>query len=126
MNGRGKTRIEAAFTHVRRGLRIGALRVPRSAGPHPYGTSPVPIVEIGAGEGPTVLLVAGNHGDEYEGRVILQRLTQRIDVGRILGRLIVLPALNLPAVRAGSRLSPLDDGDMNRSFPVDPESLASP
>jgi len=59
LTARGKTRIEAAFTDVRRGRRIGALRVPRSAGPHPYGTIPVPIVEMGAGEGPTVLLDAG-------------------------------------------------------------------
>jgi predicted deacylase len=35
--------------------------------------------------------------------------------------LIVLPALNLPAVRAVRRVSPLDGGNMNRVFPGDPE-----
>lgn len=69
-----------------------------------------------------MLLSSGNHGDEYEGQVILQRLMQDLDPATVQGRIIFLPALNTPAVRARTRVSPLDGGNMNRSFPGDPET----
>ncbi|MER9599786.1 succinylglutamate desuccinylase/aspartoacylase family protein [Mesorhizobium sp. M0244] len=34
-------------------------------------------------------------------------------------RLLILPALNAPAVAAGRRVSPLDEGNLNRLFPGD-------
>ena len=40
------------------------------------------------------------------------------------GRLIFIPAINLPAVAAARRTSPLDDLNFNRAFPGDP--LGSP
>ena len=64
-----------------------------------------------------MLLSAGTHGDEYEGQVILGRLIRELDLEAINGRLIIFPALNYPAVQAGARVSPLDDGNLNRSFP---------
>ncbi len=69
--------------------------------------------------GPTILLTAGNHGDEYEGQAILHDLIRHLAPERIAGRLIVLPALNLPAVMAAARVSPLDGGNLNRAFPGD-------
>src|SRR5581483_8493501 len=33
---------------------------------------------------------------------------------------IILPGVNLPAVMAGARVSPLDDVNLNRAFPGDP------
>ncbi|MCB2135940.1 MAG: succinylglutamate desuccinylase/aspartoacylase family protein, partial [Rhodobacteraceae bacterium] len=62
----------------------------------------------------------GNHGDEYEGQVILHRLMRNTTPEQLRGRLILLPALNTPAVGARARTSPLDGGNMNRSFPGDP------
>jgi predicted deacylase len=73
------------------------------------------------GSGPTVFLGAGNHGDEYEGQITLVRLIRALDPARIQGRLIVMPAENLPAALAGQRCSPIDDGNLNRSFPGDPD-----
>ena len=35
----------------------------------------------------------------------------------VRGRLILIPALNLPAAKAATRLSPLDGKNLNRSFP---------
>jgi predicted deacylase len=67
-----------------------------------------------------VLLVAGNHGDEYEGQVALTRLARELDPTQIRGRIIILPAANLPASLAGRRTSPLDPGErgnLNRCFP---------
>jgi predicted deacylase len=82
-----------------------------------YGWIPVPMVCIKNGSGPTVLLAAGNHGDEYEGQIALIRLAQEIDPAKVSGRIIILPALNYPAVAAGQRVSPIDDGNLNRLFP---------
>ena len=79
---------------------------------------PIPIVNISNGDGPTVLLTAGNHGNEDEGQLILRRLIEEIAPEDIQGRIIVLPALNYPAVRANTRTSPLDGGNLNRCFPA--------
>ena len=73
------------------------------------------------GAGPTVLISAGNHGDEYEGQLLIRRLLQELKPEHLHGRLILLPALNYPAVLAGKRVSPLDQGNMNRAFPGDPD-----
>ena len=60
------------------------------------------------GDGPTVLLMAGNHGDEYEGQVTMVRLIRDLEAADLRGRVIVMPAANLPAAMAGARVSPLD------------------
>lgn len=96
------------------------LRVPYSTDVSGYGVVPVPIVCIRNGAGPTALLMAGSHGDEYEGQVALAALAREIDAADVRGRIIILPGLNAPAVAAGRRVSPLDAGNLNRSFPGDP------
>ncbi|MEO1193451.1 MAG: succinylglutamate desuccinylase/aspartoacylase family protein [Pseudomonadota bacterium] len=100
-----------------RGKRAGSLDVTLSDNDHAFSALQVPIGVIAGGPGPTALLTAGSHGDEYEGQVILHRLMRDFEPRHLTGRLILLPALNLPAVRARQRVSPLDDGNMNRSFP---------
>ena len=70
-------------------------------------------------DGPTALVTAGNHGDEHEGRIIARRLIRELDPDRVHGRLIVIPALNYPAVIEDSRVSPIDGGNMNRAYPGD-------
>jgi predicted deacylase len=76
---------------------------------------------IRGGDGPTALLTAGTHGDEYEGQIALLALVrvlqQAHEEGRIAGRIIILPSLNRPAVLAARRNSPLDGGNLNRVFP---------
>ena len=101
----------------RPGKREGSVQLNHSDNRHAYGVIPIPIGMVSAdGGGPTVLLTAGNHGDEYEGIVILQRLFRDLDPSRIRGRIIIMPSLNLPAVRVYQRTSPLDGANMNRSF----------
>ena len=117
----GLTRIACSIDLDARGRHIGHLGVPFSDDAHAYGVIPVPIAVLAGGTGPTVLLAAGVHGDEYEGQVVLRRLIRTLDPGRLSGRLIVLPALNLPAVRAARRTSPVDGANMNRAFPGDPD-----
>jgi predicted deacylase len=65
--------------------------------------------------------MAGNHGDEYEGQVALSNLLREMEPGDVRGRLIFLTSANFPAAQAGTRTSPIDDGNLNRSFPGDPD-----
>lgn len=81
----------------------------------------VPITVIGNGEGPTALVMAGNHGDEYPGQIAVMRLLREIQPAQVRGRLILIPTLTMPAARAGTRLSPLDGKNFNRSFPGKPD-----
>lgn len=99
------------------GKQIAYLRVPHSRNSSAWGMVLVPVIVIKNGNGPTALLVGGNHGGEYEGPVTLLKLSRSLSSEQIQGRIIILPALNLPAVIAGERVSPLDGLDMNRSFP---------
>lgn len=103
------------------GRQAGRLRVPLSRNDSGWGTIAIPVVVVANGTGPTMLFTAGNHGDEYEGQAVLRDLIRDLDPARLTGRLIVLPALNLPAVLAGRRDSPLDGGNLNRLFPGDPD-----
>ena len=41
------------------------------------------------------------------------------------GRIIILPCANLPASLASLRTSPLDDGNLNRSFPGNPDGTVT-
>jgi N-alpha-acetyl-L-2,4-diaminobutyrate deacetylase len=102
------------------GKRFGHLMVPNSRNESAWGTLMLPIVCIRNGDGPTMLLTGGNHGDEYEGPLAILKLMRRIDPAQFRGRLIAMPALNLPAMRADARISPVDNGNMNRSFPGHP------
>lgn len=94
------------------------LRVPHSHHRSAYGWIAVPITQIKSGDdGPTLVVSAGVHGDEYEGQIAVANLARRLTPTDIRGRLILLPMLNLPAAEAGNRLSPLDQGNLNRLYP---------
>jgi len=107
------------------GRHQGFVRLYHSVHESAYGFIPIPIIVLRNGAGPTALLVAGNHGDEYEGQVALCRLAQSLDVARIRGRVIVFPLANQPAGMAGRRTSPIDGGNLNRSFPGDPDGTVT-
>ena len=96
---------------------MGHLGVPFSDDVHAYGVIPVPIAVLQGARGPTVMLADAVHGDEYEGQIALRRLLHTVGPDQLTGRLIVLPALNLPSVRAARRTSPVDGMNMNRAFP---------
>lgn len=81
----------------------------------------IPITVFARGEGPTVLVLGGNHGDEYQGQIAAMRLARELSPDAIHGRLILIPSLNFPAAKAATRLSPLDGMNMNRAFPGNAE-----
>lgn len=95
----------------------GHLSIPDSRNDSAWGAVHLPIVSIRNGDGKTILLTGGNHGDEYEGPIALMKLARTLKAGEISGQVIIIPALNYPAVMAGSRVSPIDGVNMNRAFP---------
>lgn len=101
------------------GKQHGHLSLPHSANESAWGSVRVPVTIINSGDGPTVTMTAGNHGDEYEGPLALLKLANELEPADIIGRLILLPCLNAPAVAKATRLSPIDQKNMNRSFPGD-------
>lgn len=82
------------------GVQISTLRMPYSHDRSAYGHIPVPIFTARWGDGPTVLLTGGVHGDENEVSLFLYDLIRQFDVDWLRGRIIVIPALNLPAFQA--------------------------
>lgn len=99
------------------GVHHGFLRLPYSRDDSAWGSIMIPVTVIQNGAGPTALLTGANHGDEYEGPVALHDLAISVQTVDVTGRLIIIPAFNYPAYRAGTRTSPIDKGNMNRSFP---------
>ena len=73
-----KSKIQVDFSLDEQGKHSGYARLPHSVHRSAYGWLPIPLVSIRNGEGPCVLLMAGTHGDEYEGQVTLTRLAQSI------------------------------------------------
>jgi predicted deacylase len=111
------SRLSADIDLLADGKAAGFVRVPHSVHRSAYGWIPIPIVRIRNGKGPSVLMQAGNHGDEWEGQIGLGNLLRSIEPKDIKGRLVILPSANFPAAMAGQRTSPIDDGNLNRSFP---------
>lgn len=101
----------------RNGVQHGFLRLPHSRDDSAWGSVMIPIAVIKNGTGPTALLTGGNHGDEYEGPIALFDLARGLDPRTVAGTVIIVPAMNYPAFRAGTRTSPIDKGNLNRSFP---------
>ncbi|GAA0780459.1 N-alpha-acetyl diaminobutyric acid deacetylase DoeB [Roseibium denhamense] len=109
----------------RDGTHHGFLRLPYSRDDSAWGSVMIPITVIRNGDGPTALLTGGNHGDEYEGPVALQNLALTLTPEDIRGRVIIVPAFNYPAFEAGTRTSPIDKGNLNRSFPGRPDGTVT-
>ena len=117
---RSQSRLASEIDFDRDGKQHGFIRLPYSVHRSAYGWIPIPVASLKNGDGPRVLLMAGNHGDEYEGQVALGKLIRSLEPADMRGRIIILPSANFPAAMAGMRTSPLDEGNLNRSFPGDP------
>lgn len=109
----------------RDGVQHGHLRLPYSRDDSAWGSVMIPVAVIRNGEGPTALLSGANHGDEYEGPIALFDLAGSLRAEEVSGRVIILPAMNYPAFRAGTRTSPIDKGNLNRSFPGRPDGTVT-
>ena len=102
------------------GIQHGFLALPHSRDLSAWGKLMIPITLIKNGGGPTALITGGNHGDEYEGPIALFDFARTIAPDDVTGRIILVPALNYPAFLSATRTSPIDGGNLNRSFPGSP------
>ncbi|MCG6901926.1 MAG: succinylglutamate desuccinylase/aspartoacylase family protein [Rhodobacter sp.] len=119
------SRIAAEINFDRQGRQSGYLRAPLSRNTSGWGIVEIPIVVVKNGSGPTILFTGGIHGDEYEGPIALSELARTLDPDKVQGRVIIMPAVNIPAVLNDTRLSPVDNRDMNRCFPGNPKGTFS-
>ncbi|HRX37011.1 MAG TPA: N(2)-acetyl-L-2,4-diaminobutanoate deacetylase DoeB [Aestuariivirga sp.] len=117
--------ISATVDFEKDGVQHGFLRLPYSRDDSAWGSIMIPITVVKNGVGLTALLTGANHGEEYEGPVALMELAQTIDANAVEGRVIIVPAMNYPAFRAATRTSPIDKGNMNRSFPGRPDGTVT-
>ena len=117
----GISRITTSLNLESVGKRTGDLRLKYSSNDYALGYIPIPVGVIVGEPGPTVLLIGGCHGDEFEGPVAVLKLLKQLEPEQIRGRIIALPALNAPALNHAARVSPLDDGNLNRAFPGNPD-----
>jgi N-alpha-acetyl-L-2,4-diaminobutyrate deacetylase len=111
------SRIRASFDLDASGKHRGYLTVPWSRDDSAWGSIQMPITVVRNGRGPRLLLLAGNHGDEYEGPIALMKLAAALEAEAVRGVVTILPTMNHPAVLAARRTSPIDGGNMNRVFP---------
>jgi uncharacterized protein len=82
------------------------------------------LVARGAEPGPLFLVVAGVHGDEYEGMEAIRGVLKDLDPGRMRGTFLAIPVANPFAYEARARVTPLhlDGLNLARVFPGDPTS----
>ena len=70
------------------------------------------------GTEPKSLLMAGVHGDEKTGVVILKKIIKQLQNSKKSYPIAIIPCVNMQAYIANSRINPKDKIDFNRIFPV--------
>jgi predicted deacylase len=70
--------------------------------------------------GPTLIVTAGVHGDEYEGVEAIPEVYRQTDPAALSGTLFMIPICNVPAYETITRSSPIDGLNLARTFPGDP------
>ncbi|MCP8939111.1 succinylglutamate desuccinylase/aspartoacylase family protein [Alsobacter sp. SYSU M60028] len=124
-NEKPASRVRCEIDFDKAGRQAGYARAPLSRNTSGWGVVEIPVIVVKNGAGPTVLLTGGVHGDEYEGQIAVSRLARELRPEQVQGRVIMMPAVNVPAVLNDTRLSPVDNRDMNRCFPGDPRGTFS-
>ena len=69
--------------------------------------------------GPTLLVLAAVHGDEYEGVEAVPRIFRSLTPGDLCGTLLMVPICNVPAYGTATRGSTIDGQNLARVFPGD-------
>lgn len=92
-----------------------------------WGDSPgFPVLTArGREPGPTLVVSANVHGDEYEGVRAIFETFDALDPEVMRGDLLAVPVVNSPAFWAGTRISPLDQVNLARTFPGDASGTPS-
>lgn len=83
------------------------------------------LVARGQAEGPTLLVLGGVHGDEYEGPHAVRTVFRELAADQLRGTFMGVPVTNVPAFEAGTRSSPLDGLNLARVFPGSRDGTAT-
>lgn len=83
------------------------------------------LIARGATPGPTLVVLGGIHGDEYEGPAAAREVFDRLDPAAMAGTYLGVPICNPPAFAAQTRCSPLDGQNLARVFPGNPNGTVS-
>ncbi|MBI5878575.1 MAG: succinylglutamate desuccinylase/aspartoacylase family protein [Chloroflexi bacterium] len=78
------------------------------------------LAAAGSQPGPLVVVLAGIHGDEYEGMIAIPQVYAGLDPQALRGTVVCVPVCNAPAFGSATRSSPIDGLNMARVFPGDP------
>lgn len=71
---------------------------------------------VSRGEGDRVCIMSGQHGNEWNGIYASQKFFEQISSKDIEGTVIILPVVNPLAFNERSRVSSIDNIDLNRTF----------
>lgn len=75
--------------------------------------------------GPTVAILGGVHGDEYEGVIAALSLAKNLPNELISGRVLITSPAHPASWNWGKRNSPIDGADLARVFPGKPDGSAT-
>lgn len=75
------------------------------------------LVARGSRPGPTIAVLGGVHGDEYEGPHAIRAVFAGLDPRAMAGTFIGIPVVNVPAFATATRTSRLDGLNLARVFP---------
>jgi len=81
----------------------------------------------GEKEGPTLTLLGAQHGDEYSGIEIINRIMDKVNPKDLSGNILSVPVSNPLGFNTGNRITPPSIGyenlNMNRVWPGNPKGL---
>ena len=92
------------------------------------GVLRIPYVDVvgEAGDGPHLTVIAGVHGTEYTSIAAARVLLAELRPAELSGTVTVAPVINLPAFWSRTPfVVPLDEKNLNRSFPGDAHGTAA-
>jgi N2-acetyl-L-2,4-diaminobutanoate deacetylase len=93
----------------------------------PIDSSTIIVVDVfacaGHRSGPSVLVTAGVHGDEYEGPAAIAQFVRKLSSESVRGSVCLIPVANPFAFGAGTRVSPVDGLNLARVFPGKDDGL---
>ena len=75
------------------------------------------LTATGSEPGPTLVVFAAVHGDEYEGVEAIHRIAAKVSPEEIRGTLLMVPVCNVAAYATATRNSPVDGLNLARVFP---------
>lgn len=79
------------------------------------------MVAAGMHDGPTLLFIAGEHGNEYESIAALQTLIESLDTSTLSGTVVGVPVTSIDSFVANQRISQDDGKNLARCWPGLPD-----